>query len=238
MGERRRQRDLQDPLRPALLLDHLAERLIDPVERLRNDRQNVPPGLGQHELLGAALEQRDAEKILEHDHMTADRALRDGQAIGGGGEAEMLPSRFERSERVERQPFAIHSSSGRIAFISPEFLRARENLVHNPFRAGPTIRSFRRNCLLESVMARNGRFGRSSRSRRTASRIPRAPRLRRDDRARVGARQRLVVNVVGYSPAAGTCASRRRRTARHSAISSSAPMRATREPPAALSEIG
>jgi hypothetical protein len=32
-----------------------------------------------------------------------------------------LPSRFKRSQRVERQPFAIHSSSGRSPFISPVF---------------------------------------------------------------------------------------------------------------------
>ena len=131
MSERGRQRDLEHPLRPPLLLDHFAERLIDAVEGLRNDRQDVPPGLGEHQLLRAPLEQRHAEEILEHDHMTADRALRDRQAIGGGGEAEMLPGRFERSERVERQPLAIHSSSTRGAFISPMLLRARQGLVHN-----------------------------------------------------------------------------------------------------------
>ncbi len=111
MGEGGRQRDLQHALRSPLLLDDFAERLIDAVERFRHHRQDVPPGLGQHELLRTALEQGDAEKVLQHDHMTADRALGDRQAVGGGGEAEMLPGRLERSQRVERQPFAIHPTS-------------------------------------------------------------------------------------------------------------------------------
>ena len=127
MRERRRQRDLEHPLRPPLLLDHLAQRLVDPVERFRHDRQDVAPGLGEHELLRATFEQSDAEKVLEHDHVTAHRALRDRQAIGGGGEAQMLPGRLERPKRVERQPFAIHSSSERGAFISFEWARARQS---------------------------------------------------------------------------------------------------------------
>src|ERR1700733_12941632 len=139
VSERGRQRDLEHALRATLLLDHLAEGLVDTVEGLRDDRQYVPPRLGQHQLLGAPLEQRHAEKILEHNHVTADRALRDRQAVGGGGEAEMLSGRFKRSERVERQPLAIHSSSARGAFVSPVFLRARQYQVHNPYQTDRTI---------------------------------------------------------------------------------------------------
>jgi hypothetical protein len=40
----------------------------------------------------------------------------------------MLPGRFKRSERVERQPFAIHSSSGRDASSSPEFFASAPRL--------------------------------------------------------------------------------------------------------------
>src|SRR5271154_3283107 len=119
MRERGWQSDFEHPLRPALFLDHLAQRLVDPIERLRHDREDVPPGLGEHELLRATFEQGDAKKVLEHDHVAADGALRDRQAIGGGGEAEMLAGRLERSERVERQPLAIHSSSARGALMSP-----------------------------------------------------------------------------------------------------------------------
>jgi hypothetical protein len=39
----------------------------------------------------------------------------------------MLSGRFERSERVERQPLAIHSSSARGAFVSQLLLRARQH---------------------------------------------------------------------------------------------------------------
>src|SRR6202044_522486 len=139
VSERGRQRDLKHPLRPPLLLDDLAQRLVDAIEGLRNDGQDMPPRLGQHQLLGAPLEQRDAEKILEHDHVAADRALRDRQTVGGGGEAEVLSSRFERSERVERQPLAIHSSSTRTAFVSPVCLRARQYQVHSPYLTDGTI---------------------------------------------------------------------------------------------------
>src|SRR5271168_4761560 len=156
MSERGRQRDLKHPLRPPPLLDDLAERLIDAIEGLRNDRQNVPPRLGKHQLLGPPLEQRHTEKILEHDHVTADRALRDRQAIGRGGEAEMLSGRFERSERVERQPLAIHSSSARGAFISRVFRQRVKIYVHNSFRRDRTIRSGRLNSL--STVPRGSSF--------------------------------------------------------------------------------
>ena len=113
MRERGRQRDFQYALGPALLLDDLADRLVDAVERFGDDRQDVPPGLGQHELLRAPLEQRHAEKVLQHDDMPADRALRDRETVGGGSEAEMLTGRLERPQSVERQPFAIHRPSSR-----------------------------------------------------------------------------------------------------------------------------
>ena len=56
MCERGRQRNLEHPLRASLLFDHLAKRLIDAIERLRNDWQDVPPGLSEHQLLRATLE--------------------------------------------------------------------------------------------------------------------------------------------------------------------------------------
>ena len=125
MRERRRQGDLQHPLRLALLLDDLAERLVDAVEGFRHDRQDVASGLGQHELLRPALEQRDPEEVLEHDHMPADRALRDRQAVGGSREAQVLPRRLERSERVQRQPLAIHPPSPRLHVAQGRRLKAR-----------------------------------------------------------------------------------------------------------------
>ena len=108
IGESGRQRDLEDALRPALFLDDFAERLVDAVEGLRDDRQNMPSGLGQHQLLRTAFEQRHAEKILQHDHVPADRALRDRQAVGGRGEAQVLPGGLEGAQGVQRQPLPIH----------------------------------------------------------------------------------------------------------------------------------
>ena len=111
MGECGRQRDFQQALRPALLLDVLAERLVDAVKRLRHHRQDVASRLGQHELLRPTLEQRHAEEVFQHHHMPADRALGDGEAIGGGSETQVLTRRFERAQCVQRQPFAIHRPS-------------------------------------------------------------------------------------------------------------------------------
>src|ERR1700759_4639530 len=78
----------------------------------------MPTSVGEHQLLRTSLEQRHAKKIFKHDHVTADRALRDCQAVGRGSETEMLPGRLKCSERIERQPLAIHSSSTRGAFVS------------------------------------------------------------------------------------------------------------------------
>src|ERR1700722_19146032 len=71
----------------------------------------MPAGFGQHELLRPALEESHAEKVFEHDDMTADGALRDGQAVGGGREAQMLAGGLEGAQGIKRQPFSIHSSS-------------------------------------------------------------------------------------------------------------------------------
>ena len=138
VGERGRQRDFQHALGPALFLDHFAERLIDAIERFGDDRQNVASRLGQHQLLRPTLEQRDAEEILQHDDMPADRALRDRQTVGRRRETEMLTRRFESAQRVKRQPFAIHRPSPRTTreFLSdarPREPIQREIIAHAGF---------------------------------------------------------------------------------------------------------
>ncbi len=129
MGEGGRQRDLQYALRPALFLYDFPERLVDAVERFRHDRQNMPSGFGQDKLLRTAFEQRDAKKILKHDDVSADRALGNRETVGRGGEAEVLPSRLERSQRVQRQPFAIHLSSPRRTSLIPRVIASAFNLI-------------------------------------------------------------------------------------------------------------
>src|SRR6201999_2479935 len=80
------------------------------------------------QLLRPPFEQRDAEKILEHDDVPANRALRNRQTVGGGREAQMLPSRLERTQGVERQPFAIHHSSPRTRRETSADARFREQV--------------------------------------------------------------------------------------------------------------
>ncbi len=113
MGEGGWKRDLQYTFWSTLFLDDFTERLVDTVEGFRHNRQNVPAGLGQNQLLRSTLEQGDAKEILKNDDMSTDGALRDCQAIGRGGETKMLTRRLERPQGVQGHPFSIHPTSRR-----------------------------------------------------------------------------------------------------------------------------
>ena len=145
IGERRRQRDFQDTLRPALFLDHLRQCLIDAIERFRHHRENVTTRLRQHELLRATLKQGNAEKVLQHDDMAAHRALCDRQTIGRRCEAEVLTRRLEGAQRVKRQPFAVHRAS-RLTTRKTSFLtRPMPGVSDNTILLAPSMRKGRRN---------------------------------------------------------------------------------------------
>ena len=108
LGEGRRQEDAQRAARLATLAHDLLQRRIDALEGLLDDRQQAAPGLGQRRLLRLAVEQRDAEEILEPDDVAADRALGDQEALGRGGEAAVPADGLESAQGVERQPASVH----------------------------------------------------------------------------------------------------------------------------------
>jgi hypothetical protein len=59
------------PLRPATLMLSMA---VKGLRTRRECRAGRSAGLGQHELAIDALEQRDAQMVLQHLHLVADRA--------------------------------------------------------------------------------------------------------------------------------------------------------------------
>ena len=64
-------------------------------------------GRGQRKLLPATLEQRYAEKTLQHDDVPADGALCNREVVGRGREAQLLSGGLEGPQRIERQPAAV-----------------------------------------------------------------------------------------------------------------------------------
>ena len=61
------------------LRDDVTEGTVEPVEASSHDREEMATRIRQHELLMAALEQRDTEEVLQNPDMAADRALGDRQ---------------------------------------------------------------------------------------------------------------------------------------------------------------
>ena len=81
--------------------------LFEAIETFAHDRQQDRPLLGQHEMLRPPLQQLLAEQGFQADHVPAERALRDVQRLGGGGETQVLTDRIEGAQGVQRQPGTI-----------------------------------------------------------------------------------------------------------------------------------
>jgi hypothetical protein len=64
------------------------------------------PGAGHGELVGLALEQRDAEPVLEQVHHAADRSRRHVQLGRRGGEAAVPRRRLERPDAIKKRELA------------------------------------------------------------------------------------------------------------------------------------
>jgi hypothetical protein len=73
-----------------------------PLEGIAQRRQIAGAGGRQFQAARAALEQHDAEILLELLDQAADRALRDMQLPRGAGEAQMPPGDLEGAQGVER----------------------------------------------------------------------------------------------------------------------------------------
>jgi len=83
----------------ALALDEPLGPNRDPIERVADDREILARRLSDLEPLMLAVEQLDAELLLERLHLVAYRALRDGKFLGGTREAFVPRGGLERPER-------------------------------------------------------------------------------------------------------------------------------------------
>src|SRR5262249_53481611 len=82
----------------------------DAVERVADHGQVLAPRLGDEEALALAVEQLDAEFLLQRLDLMAHGALGDEQLLGGARETLVAGRGFEGLERVERRQSAWHSS--------------------------------------------------------------------------------------------------------------------------------
>ena len=131
-GERRRQRQA-DHVAPARAQHGLGRRL-DLAQRRVDLLEIAPAGRGQPHAGPGAVEQRDAQKILEPPHLVADRRLGHAQALRGVAEAAVHRGgvkRAQRGERRQRGPRLGHAGEGdrvvsqiQVRFGSAGLLRA------------------------------------------------------------------------------------------------------------------
>src|SRR4051794_26052821 len=100
-GERTRALALHDARR--------AER--NPVEGVAQHGEIIAPGLGDDEPLALAIEQLEAEGLLERLDLVADRPLRDTKLLRRPGEALVARRSLEGLERIERRQTAKHPAT-------------------------------------------------------------------------------------------------------------------------------
>ncbi|KTT89921.1 hypothetical protein NS44R_14935, partial [Mammaliicoccus sciuri] len=89
-----------DDLARALGLDAV-DRSADPVERVRQHRQQRQPLVGEHQPARQAAEQARAEQILQLLDLMADRGLRHAQLHPRAGEAQQPRRGLEGAQSVQ-----------------------------------------------------------------------------------------------------------------------------------------
>ena len=67
-----------------------------------------PARIGQLDRAGAAMEQRQAELLLQRADLMAERGGRHMQFVGGFGETQMPRDRLEGAQRIERRKRLAH----------------------------------------------------------------------------------------------------------------------------------
>src|SRR3954451_23164885 len=105
-GEIRRGADGEHARALALHDARGAER--DPVEGVAQHGEIIAPGLGDDEPLALAIEQLEAERLLERLDLVAHRPWRDAKLVRRPGEALMARRSLEGLERIERREAAKH----------------------------------------------------------------------------------------------------------------------------------
>ena len=89
-----------------VLVDEVGEALAEPVERVRHDRGEPPPGLAQRDPPLRADEQGQAEPLLEQPDLIADRGLGHPQLARGEGEILVPGGRLEDPDGGQRREVA------------------------------------------------------------------------------------------------------------------------------------
>ncbi len=105
--EARRHLHAQRAQRGGAVVADVVEGIFQAVEGFHDRRQQMLPGLGQHQRMRLALEQLRADQFFERDHMARQGALRNQQRVGRRGEARMLGDALEGAQCIQRQPAAI-----------------------------------------------------------------------------------------------------------------------------------
>jgi len=98
-GESRRRRD-DDGLRPLAVADR-ARRGVESTQCLEGGRIERRAVLGQGERAVQAAKERNAETVLEGEHLAADRRLGERDLGAGAGEAEMAGGALEGDQELE-----------------------------------------------------------------------------------------------------------------------------------------
>ena len=76
--------------------------LLQPLQQLGGGALQHAALLGQHQRAVPALEQRDAQVLLQRPDLPADGRLRDEQLLGRLGEGEVAGRRLEALDQVQR----------------------------------------------------------------------------------------------------------------------------------------
>ena len=92
----------------ALALDQALGSDRDPVERVADDDQIVATRFGDHQPLALAIEQLDAELLLQRLHLMADGALRHAQFLGGARKTLVAGRRLEGLQGIQSRQTAQH----------------------------------------------------------------------------------------------------------------------------------
>ena len=81
----------------------LPDRVAHALEARMQARIDQPAGVGQLDRAGAAVEQREAELLLQRADLVAERGRRHVQLLGRLGEAQVAGDRLEGAQRIERR---------------------------------------------------------------------------------------------------------------------------------------
>src|SRR5262249_35351675 len=111
-GEVRRRADRQRAR--ALALQEALGTERDPVERVADDGEILAAALGDHQPLTLAVEELDAELLLQRLDLVAERAMRDAELLGRARKTFVARRGLEGAKRIERGQSPEHGSRSEV----------------------------------------------------------------------------------------------------------------------------